>query len=164
MKKLLTIIPAAALALSAFTAMGVSASAACAGKHGVSSCHTSAARNYGWSFERSSTATVNTQARALHYFIDSNNDGICDNCTDGVCMSNGLCSSYFHEHGVFIDNNNDGICDNYAAGVCTQHGNHHMGGNFIDNNNDGICDNCTAGVCSQHGVGLSHHNGHGCHR
>lgn len=160
MKKLLTIIPAAALALSAFTAMGVSASAACAGKHGVSSCHTSAARNYGWSFERSSTATVNTQARALHYFIDSNNDGICDNYAAGVCTQHGN----HHMGGNFIDNNNDGICDNCADGVCTQHGYHHISGNFIDENNDGICDNCTAGVCTQHGVGLSHHNGHGCHR
>lgn len=161
MKKIFKVIPAAILAFGAFTGMGISASASCHSRANTNSCPSyTLARNYNWN--SGSTATVNDQAKTRHYFIDSNNNGICDSCADGICLSNGLCSSYYHDHGIFIDNNHDGICNHYAAGVCSYH---HINGNFIANNNDGICNNCADGVCAQHGVGFSHHqNGHGCRR
>lgn len=64
-------------------------------------------------------------------FVDSNNDGICDN--RGTC-GNGL---------YFVDANGDGICDN--SGTC---GN---GSYFVDANGDGICDNL--GTCPKDGTG-----------
>lgn len=167
MKKILSIITAA-LAAGVFATTSISASA-CGSRHGANACHTpAAAGNFGWNAERASIPAANAQSSALHYFIDINNDGICDNCSVGICLPNGLCSNCYHGYGNFFDNNGDGICDNCANGVCRQHGigygYYNINGNFIDNNNDGICDNCADGVCRQHGIGLSRHHQKGCHR
>lgn len=163
MKKIFAVIPAAVLSIGALT--GVTASAC--GRHNANTYRmpNATVQNYNRNVRaQSSTTAVNTQARALHYYTDSNNDGICDCFNGGICLSNGLCSSYYYGQGNFIDNNNDGICDNCAAGACNQHGYHHIGGIFVDNNGDGICDNCADGVCTQHGTGLGNHHGKGCHR
>lgn len=66
-------------------------------------------------------------------FVDTNNDGICDNQGAG---GNGL---------YFVDANGDGICDNQGTG-----GN---GSYFVDANGDGICDNQTNRVRPQDGTG-----------
>lgn len=91
--------------------------------------------------------------RASCGFIDENNDGICDNCSNEICGGIG-CGSYRVSCG-FIDEDSDGICDNCGEGIgCAVH----HGRGFIDENNDGICDNCAEGICLQNTVGRSHHN------
>jgi hypothetical protein len=45
-------------------------------------------------------------------FIDSDNDGVCDNAQSGSC-------SYRGQAGGFVDADNDGVCDNAAN--CPMH-------------------------------------------
>lgn len=141
MKKTASFI-AALLTAGTLAATGISASAACHGGYGHGGCH-SYARTY----------TANTYLTAGHYFADTNNDGICDNC-GGICLKNGLCSGK-HSH-TFVDANNDGICDSCGRGnrlpngLCG--GYYHAHGYFIDCNNDGKCDNCGSGTCLSNGL------------
>ncbi|MDE7228940.1 MAG: hypothetical protein K2N56_00540 [Oscillospiraceae bacterium] len=145
MKKIFAVIPAAVLAVGALT--GITASA-CSSKHNSSAYRqpNTAVWNY--------NTTVNTQRRSLHYYHDADHNGVCD-CAiggiGGICLNNGLCSSYYYGWGNFIDYNGDGVCDSCAAGTCYQHGYHHSG-NFIDNDHNGICDDHAGGVCLPNGL------------
>ncbi|MGD2249046.1 MAG: hypothetical protein PVF58_11625 [Candidatus Methanofastidiosia archaeon] len=71
-----------------------------------------------------------TRFQGRRMFVDTDNDGICDNYQAGECHG------YGNGNG-FQDADNDGICDNYQAGNC--YGNC---SGFQDADNDGICDNC----------------------
>lgn len=114
MKKLLAIIPAAVLGIGAATA-GVFANAATANKASVSVDYMSAfSKDSERIDEKNNSSAVSYQADAQNNFIDDNNDGICDNYTNGT--GNGYC----HGNGNFTDNN--GICDNYADGTCPRNG------------------------------------------
>lgn len=149
MKKIFAVIPAAVLAVGALT--GITASA-CSGKHNSNNYPNMAVQNYNYNTQ-TSTAAVNAQRRSLHYYHDADNNGLCDcaiNGIGGICLSNGLCSSYYYGSGNFIDYNSDGICDNCASGTCYQHGYHH--GAFVDNNHDGFCDDHTGGVRLPNGL------------
>ena len=150
MKKLLAIIPAAVLGIGAATA-GILASAAPADKTSISVDYMSAfSKDLGRIDEKNNSSAVSYQADAQNNFIDDNNDGMCDNYTNGT--GNGYC----HGNGNFTDNNN-GICDNYADGTCPRNGTGsgycHGNGNFIDDNNDGISDNYGDGTCPRNGTG-----------
>ena len=58
-------------------------------------------------------------SRAGKNFINTYNNGICDN---------------YESRPNFTDNDNDGVCDNYESRP-----------NFTDNDNDGVCDNYGSG-------------------
>lgn len=121
------------------------------------------ATRYGGQFgRRFSTST--TQATAGRYFVDENNDGVCDNC--GLAHAgagqgtNTACAN-------FVDANNDGVCDNYGTAAQgtgfgrgrsgQQAGGRGMkanatGTNYVDADNDGVCDNFgTAQQGGRHG-------------
>lgn len=122
MKKIMVIIPAAVLAIGA-TTMGILANAASAEKPKINVNYMSSfSKDNEQTAEKSSASVVNSQAGSRSNFIDSDNDGICDNYTDGVCPQNGMGNGYHHGNGNFVDENNDGICDNYANGVRPQNG------------------------------------------
>lgn len=88
MKKICSVIAAAVLAAG----MSVPASA-----HSI--CRI-ASNSTGMSARTTSTARCG-------YFVDSDGDGICDNCADEECMLN--CAG--GHRGVCVDSNGDGICD-----------------------------------------------------
>lgn len=68
------------------------------------------------------------------YFVDADNDGVCDNYAQG-------------NESNFVDENGDGVCDNQAFGNRGSGHNRSKGQavNFTDTNGDGICDNRTSG-------------------
>ena len=73
-------------------------------------------------------------------FMDTNNDGICDNCDtvsrDCLCGRENNGQNY-------TDTDNDGICDNcHVASRNCLCGRENNGQNYTDTDNDGICDNC----------------------
>lgn len=92
MKKMMTIMLAAVLAIGVWTGSAV-------------------AQDGG----KADAPAANAQ-EARRYFVDGNNDGICDN------RQNGRGSGHHRENGCFVDADNDGICDNAADGTCTQNG------------------------------------------
>lgn len=63
----------------------------------------------------------------LNNYVDSNNDGICDNKETNTNMSTG---------NNYVDSNNDDICDNKEINTNASKGN-----NYVDSNDDGVCDN-----------------------
>ncbi len=70
-------------------------------------------------------------------FVDSDNDGICDNRP-----ASGKCQYTENNCGAnFTDSDNDGICDNRPASGKCQYTENNCGTNFTDSDNDGICDN-----------------------
>ena len=110
-------------------------------------------------------------------FIDSNNDGICDNygmyCQfidedgDGIC-------DYYNNWGAcgkglgYVDEDGDGICDNCnmycqfidedGDGICDYYNNWGACGKglgYVDENGDGLCDNFISGGrgCNRRGRG-----------
>ena len=96
MKKMMAVIPAAVLAIGAWTG---TAAAQAAGKPGA--------------------PAANAQ-EVCSNFVDSNHDGICDNRGTERCPQNGTGNGHHHGNGCFVDTNNDGICDN--DGTCPQNG------------------------------------------
>lgn len=74
-------------------------------------------------------------------FIDSDNDGVCDYCSNNSCTG-------------FVDEDGDGVCDNWDGNTCGMRGGcgrngtngrgHGRGYYFTDKDNDGVCDNYTA--------------------
>ena len=74
-------------------------------------------------------------------FMDSDGDGIGDNCANGQ----GSCPGY-------ADADGNGVCDNYANGCGNGRGSGYGCGNgngggagYVDADGDGICDNYGAG-------------------
>ena len=96
MKKMMAIIPAAVLAIGAWTGTAV---AQAAGKPG---------------------APVANAQEVCSGFVDSNHDGICDNRGTERCPQNGTGNGHHRGNDCFVDANNDGICDNEDS--CTQNG------------------------------------------
>jgi hypothetical protein len=84
-------------------------------------------------------------------WVDSNNDGMCDNASrDSSGMQYGRRSSQGQGSGSssgFVDENGDGLCDN-----------------FIDADGDGRCDNCSGTQGGpRRGAGQRMHGGYGMH-
>lgn len=52
-------------------------------------------------------------------FVDSDNDGVCDNYDPLYCPGNGTGNCV---GGGFVDNDNDGVCDNYDPDNCPGNG------------------------------------------
>ena len=79
-------------------------------------------------------------------YVDANGDGLCDNCGGARHGHWAGCG------GAFVDADGDGVCDNcgsypWCGGV---------GGNFADADGDGICDNFQSGQgrgCGRGGQG-----------
>ena len=142
MKKVFAIIPTVILTVGALT--GATASA-CSSKHNTYRQPNTAPPNYS-----AQTTYTNTQRRSLHYYHDADHNSICDCSVGGICLPNGLCSSYYYGTGNFIDYNGDGVCDSCAAGTCYQHGYHH--GAFVDIDHDGHCDDHIGGIHLPNGL------------
>lgn len=74
-------------------------------------------------------------------FIDKDNDGVCDYCSNDSCTG-------------FVDEDGDGVCDNWDGSNCGMRGGcvrnsttgrgHGRGYYFTDKDNDGVCDNYTS--------------------
>ena len=83
-------------------------------------------------------------------YVDANGDGLCDNC------------GARHGHwagcgGAFVDAGGDGVCDNcgsypWCGGA---------GGNFVDADGDGVCDNFQSGQGRGCGRGRGGQGGRG---
>jgi len=97
--------------------------------------------------------TSTSQGTVGSYFVDENNDGVCDNCglthPEAGQGLNTACEN-------FVDANNDSVCDNFgtaAQGAGLGQGKsgqqargrgmkaNSTGSNYLDANNDGVCDN-----------------------
>ncbi len=118
----------------------------------VTTPDTETAVRYGGQFGRRFSAPT-AQGMAGRYFVDENNDGVCDTC--GLAhpgAGQGLNTACEN----FVDANNDGVCDNYGTAQQgtgfgrgqsgRQAGGRGMkantaGANYVDANNDGVCDN-----------------------
>ena len=83
----------------------------------------------------SALATGASAARIGRRYVDTDNDGICDNRST-TCVSTN-----------FVDADGDGVCDNRGT-TC--------GTNFVDADGDGVCDNRTAKtpLCPRDGTGM----------
>jgi hypothetical protein len=118
MKKFLTILLVAALALSTIAALASDA------PHGS---------NF---IDENKDGVCDLFAAGKSYgaglgFVDANGDGVCDNCAN-VRQARGRGSRQ-----RFVDENGDGVCDLLAAGKS-----YGAGLGFVDANGDGVCDNC----------------------
>lgn len=80
---------------------------------------------------------IGKQQLPLRNFVDTNNDGICDNWSERSTNGRG------HQ---FVDANKDGVCDNWSERPANGRGRQ-----FVDANNDGVCDRYTQG--SKRGAG-----------
>ena len=99
MKKIMVIIPAAVLAIGAAT-IGVLANVASAEKPKISVDYMSAFSKDGeQTAEKLSASVVNSQAGSRSNFIDSDNNGVCDNYANGVCPQNGTGNGYHRGNG-----------------------------------------------------------------
>lgn len=78
------------------------------------------------------------------YFVDTDRDGICDNCGGyHPCDMTGTGRGR-----NFVDADGDGVCDRYATGQGSGNWQGH-GRNYVDANGNGVCDH--------------HGQGRGCH-
>lgn len=64
-------------------------------------------------FSAGATGVTAMDTGTGRYFVDANNDGICDNRGS---------------HCRYTDTDNDGVCDNYTAGSCHRNGAGHRNG------------------------------------
>ncbi|MDE7227672.1 MAG: hypothetical protein K2N31_05095 [Treponemataceae bacterium] len=96
MKKMIAIIPAAVLAIGAWTGTAAAQTGGKAGAHAANA------------------------SEACSCFVDSNHDGICDNRGTELYPQNGTGNGHHRRNDCFVDANNDGICDN--KDTCTQNG------------------------------------------
>ncbi len=105
-----------------------------------------------------------TQVWRGPFFVDDNNNGICDNFENGTRRGRGQGRNARGRY--FVDADNDGICDNFQSGNRLGRGRglgndrgagygRRQGrfGNFVDNNNDGICDYYQSGNRQGRGQG-----------
>ena len=95
------------------------------------------------STRKSAQKQNSTQGR---YYIDKNNDGVCDNYSPRQAS----------QGRNYSDRNNDGVCDNRSSTSVKKNS---AAPNFKDANNDGICDNKFQTGCRR-GAG----KGRGCGR
>ncbi|MGI6573934.1 MAG: hypothetical protein ACOX19_11170 [Fermentimonas sp.] len=107
-----------------------------------------------------------TQAWRGPFFVDEDNNGICDNFENGTRPGRGQGRNARGRY--FVDEDNDGICDNFQSGNRPGRGRgqgYGRGaggfGNFVDNNNDGICDYYQSGVRPGRGRGQGYGRGPG---
>jgi hypothetical protein len=118
MKKFLTILLVAALALSTIAALASDA------PHGS---------NF---IDENKDGVCDLFAAGKSYgaglgFVDANGDGVCDNCAN-VRQARGRGSRQ-----RFVDENGDGVCDLLAVGKAFG-----KGRGFVDEDGDGVCDYC----------------------
>lgn len=89
--------------------------------------------------------TVCGNADRICYYVDADEDGICDNCSE--------CHKSCPEGTDFLDEDGDGICDNCNA--------YHRCGGTED---DSICHDPAPRRSISYGRRHSSHHRHGCHR
>lgn len=143
MKKLFLIIPAVVLGMGAATS-GVLASGATTDKANIKINYSSTlSKNSAQTDQKLNSSNVSFQTNAPKCFIDSNNDGICDNYSDGVCPRNVAVSGNYCGNGNCVDSNGDGICDTCGNKVYRRNGSGY-------------------GYHCGNGSGSGHHRGNGC--
>lgn len=100
-------------------------------------------------------------------YMDTDNDGVCDNYTvSGNATAN--VSSNSNDNGSGNGNangssncnaNGSGICNANGSGICNSNGS-----GYVDADHDGICDNYAGRSCPQDGTGNQYGRQHGKNR